>query len=161
MSIQIDLTGRNALVTGSTRGIGRAIAETLARCGACVAVVGRDLDRSQAVAAEIGSGAAGFAADVGDRAEREGFGAVAGVGDAIGQNLVRRSGRRRHVGSIAGDGDVEQLIDFQVDAVRSDRLRAAAVIEAGARGIADRRAGERSRGVGRGWHDACRDERDG
>ena len=37
----IDLKGRQAIVTGSTAGIGRAIAEGLARAGAAVVISGR------------------------------------------------------------------------------------------------------------------------
>ena len=44
--MQIDLTSRTALVTGSTRGIGREIASTLSSCGANVAIVGRDRSRA-------------------------------------------------------------------------------------------------------------------
>ena len=67
--MQIDLTGRVALVTGSTRGIGRSIAGTLASCGASVAVVGRDQSRADGVAAELGGSAQGFACDVSDVAQ--------------------------------------------------------------------------------------------
>jgi len=39
--MHIDLSGRKAVVTGSTAGIGRAIAEGLARAGASVVINGR------------------------------------------------------------------------------------------------------------------------
>ena len=54
MSTTIDLSGRTALVTGGSRGIGRGIALALARAGADVAInYRRDEDAAQAVAAEI------------------------------------------------------------------------------------------------------------
>ncbi len=67
MSISIDLSGRTAFVTGSTRGIGRSIAETLHAAGAKVAVVGRSESSAAAAAAAIGERAMGFAGDVTDR----------------------------------------------------------------------------------------------
>lgn len=48
-----DLTGRTALITGSSRGIGRTLAEGLAAAGARVIVHGRDAAKAAAAAAEI------------------------------------------------------------------------------------------------------------
>jgi 3-oxoacyl-[acyl-carrier protein] reductase len=60
----IELTGKTAFVTGSTRGIGYAIAKALYDAGASVAVMGRDLSTAQAAAAQLGDRARGYACDV-------------------------------------------------------------------------------------------------
>jgi 3-oxoacyl-[acyl-carrier protein] reductase len=77
MSQVIDLSGQHALVTGSTRGIGLAIARALHVAGAKVAVHGRDLARAQAVATELGDRAAAVAGDVADAAQVESLVAAA------------------------------------------------------------------------------------
>ena len=52
----IRLDGRTAIVTGAARGIGRAIALTLARFGARVAICDREADDLRSVADELGDG---------------------------------------------------------------------------------------------------------
>jgi len=65
-----DLSGRVAVVTGSTKGIGRAMVEGLAAAGATVVVSSRKQEACDQVAAEVeratGSTAVGMACHVGD-----------------------------------------------------------------------------------------------
>ena len=64
MKTMFDLTGRVAVVTGGNGGIGLGMARGLASAGARILVVGRDAGKNAAAVAELGEGAASFAADL-------------------------------------------------------------------------------------------------
>jgi len=60
----IDLTGKRALITGANQGIGWAIAQLFADCGATVAVNYPDDARHPAQLSELGAAAIALKADV-------------------------------------------------------------------------------------------------
>jgi 3-oxoacyl-[acyl-carrier protein] reductase len=133
--VKIDLSGRAALVTGSTRGIGRAIAQTLSAAGARVAIVGRDQARAQSVAADISPEARGFSCDVADVAS------VTAMVDAVEKEfgavdiLVNNAGLTR-------DNILFRIKDEDWDAVIDANLRGAFIaIRAASRGMMKRRWG--------------------
>jgi NAD(P)-dependent dehydrogenase (short-subunit alcohol dehydrogenase family) len=72
-----DLTGKVAVVTGASRGIGRAIAEIFSREGARVAICGRKQEAIDQVAREIGSSVKAIACHVGRADQIENMVAVA------------------------------------------------------------------------------------
>ncbi len=133
--MNIDLSGRTALVTGSTRGIGHAIASTLALSGANVAIVGRDRARANEVAAAMGTAARPFACDVGDTASVSAL--VEEVEKSFGgvDILVNNAGLTR-------DNVLFRIRDEDWDAVLDANLRGAfAAMRAASRGMMKRRWG--------------------
>jgi 3-oxoacyl-[acyl-carrier protein] reductase len=131
----IDLAGKTSFVTGSTRGIGLAIAQALYAAGAKVAVIGRDAERAQSIAAGLGQRAAGLACDVarGDQVAA----AVASAEAALGpiDILVNNAGLTR-------DNILLRLSEEDWDAVLNANLKGAFhTTRAVIRGMMKRRAG--------------------
>jgi NAD(P)-dependent dehydrogenase (short-subunit alcohol dehydrogenase family) len=118
----IDLSGRKAIVTGSTAGIGRAIAEGLARAGASVVINGRGEARVATALAEMralfpGSAISGV---VSDMATAEGAAAlIAGAGDA--DILVNNVGTARPQ-PFADITDADWLDLFQFNVMSGVRM---------------------------------------
>ncbi len=72
-----DLTGKAALVTGATGGIGGAVARALRGAGATVAVSGTRRERLEALAGELGEGCAALPCDLADAEAAAGLAARA------------------------------------------------------------------------------------
>lgn len=85
--MNIDLAGKTALVTGSTEGIGFAIAQGLARAGATVIVNGRTSAKVDDAVARIGGSARGVAADLGNVAGHDTLVAAEPQADIVVSNL--------------------------------------------------------------------------
>ena len=131
----IDLTGKTAFVTGSTRGIGFAIAQALHKAGAKVAIVGRDRAKAEAVASQLGQGAAGFACDVAVGSQVEA--AIAETEKTLGpiDILVNNAGLTR-------DNLILRMSEEEWDTVLAANLKGAYfTIKAVTKGMMKRRSG--------------------
>lgn len=115
------LRGKVALVTGSTRGLGRAMANALARAGADVVVNGREAGAIELVVGEVaaaGGKAVGFAADLGERGQVESL-----IERAIGWQgrldiLVNNAGIiRRTPAAQHSDADWDAVLRVNLDGV--------------------------------------------
>ncbi|HEX5409244.1 MAG TPA: 3-oxoacyl-[acyl-carrier-protein] reductase [Gemmatimonadaceae bacterium] len=133
--MQLDLTGKVALVTGGTRGIGREIAATLRDCGARVAISGRTADTARVAAAALGGETLGVGADVAVPEEVTRLIAAVEAGFGSLDILVNNAGVTR-------DNILVRLKDEDWDTVLDTNLRGAFLaIRAAARGMMKRRWG--------------------
>ncbi len=130
--MDLGLRGRKAIVTGGTRGIGRAIAETLADEGCDVAVCSRSAEAVEEATKALearGVRVFGSSVDVGDKEALEGF-VSAAIGELGGLDILVSNPSGGN-----GVGEKDWKGNFEVDlmgAVRSVNTAAPALAESDA-----------------------------
>lgn len=130
------LQGKTAIVTGGSRGIGRAIAETFVREGARVVICGRKHDTLAQVAGEIGPGVKPFACHVG-RAED-----IRALVDSTTAEFGRIDILVNNAGTNVAQGDCLAMDDAQFDKMVDVNLKSAfRLMNAVAPGMCERGAG--------------------
>ncbi|MFT4520550.1 MAG: 3-oxoacyl-[acyl-carrier protein] reductase [Halioglobus sp.] len=117
--MDLGLSGKKAVITGSTRGIGRAIANLLADEGCDLAICSRSQEEVDTAIAELsgrGGKVVGSAVDVADKAAYQGW--IASMGEALG-------GIDIFVPNVsAGGGDMSEqgwLNNFNIDLMGTTR----------------------------------------
>jgi dehydrogenase/reductase SDR family member 4 len=118
MHNRFDLTGKNAIVTGATRGIGLAIARGFAEAGATVTICGRKQETVDAAVAEIGQSAdkvQGVVAHVGKNEDLDGLVAAAEKKFGRVNVLVNNAGTNPYFGPILDSDDRAWDKTFEVN----------------------------------------------
>jgi NAD(P)-dependent dehydrogenase (short-subunit alcohol dehydrogenase family) len=112
MEMKIDLSGRTAVITGASRGLGASMAKALSGAGAQIALVARDVKRLESVRdaiTEQGGTAALFVADVTQEED------VAAIARAVSD----RFGHAQILINNAGSNIRKDLVDFSLQEFRS------------------------------------------
>ena len=109
--MKIDLSGRTAVITGASRGLGESMAKALSEAGAAVALVARDVKRLESVRDAIAERGGTAAVFVGDVTREEDVAAVA-------RAVTERFGHPQILINNAGSNIRKPLVDFSLEEFR-------------------------------------------
>src|SRR5262245_47155372 len=118
--MELNLSNKRALVTGSTSGLGEAIVKLLAREGASVVVHGRDERRAEAVAAAIRQDGGRADVALGDLTTDDGADRVAAVAGDV-DILVNNAGAYHHA-SWFGTAPSRWRADYELNVISGVRM---------------------------------------
>jgi len=110
--MKIDLSGKTAVITGGSRGLGEAMAKSLSEAGAQIALVARDRQRLEAVRDAIAAQGGAAAVFTGNVTREEDVTAVA-------RAVADRFGHPQILINNAGTNIRKPLVDYSLDEFRS------------------------------------------
>jgi len=109
--MNVDLTGRTAVITGGSRGLGEAMAKALAAAGAQLALVARDAQRLEVVRQSIAEGGGTAATFIADVTQEEQV-------NALPQAVRERFGNAQILINNAGTNVRKHLVDLSLEEFR-------------------------------------------
>jgi NAD(P)-dependent dehydrogenase (short-subunit alcohol dehydrogenase family) len=112
VGMKIDLSGRTAVITGGSRGLGESMAKALSEAGAQVALVARDVKRLESVRDAITEQGGTAALFVGDVTQEQDVAAVA-------RAVSERFGQAQILINNAGSNIRKHLVDYSLEEFRS------------------------------------------